>query len=69
MTDIDECSSGSVGMEVCNNVSVCVNTLGSYLCSCYRGYTTASDGVTCVGMYAREHCQFQLRKNKEKSKY
>ncbi|XP_028406433.1 EGF-containing fibulin-like extracellular matrix protein 2 [Dendronephthya gigantea] len=43
-TDIDECIS-----RPCNlNVSSCENTVGSYKCSCKKGYSLLSDGKTCV---------------------
>ena len=30
----------------------CMETLESYTCSCYPGYTLESDGHTCTGMYS-----------------
>ena len=29
----------------------CTETLESYTCSCYPGYTLESNGHTCTGMY------------------
>ena len=43
--DTDECALGSDG---CNTTtSECVNTVGSFNCSCLTGFT-ASDGLECV---------------------
>lgn len=41
-TDIDECASGQCGQ-------LCVNTIGSFICSCNPGYTLDNDGKTCNG--------------------
>lgn len=43
--DIDECDTAH-GM--CQHY--CNNTVGSYSCSCFPGYTLDSDGVTCLGI-------------------
>ena len=40
--DIDECSTG----EVCDKNAECVDTAGSYECTCSSGYT--GDGHTCL---------------------
>ena len=43
--DINECTSG-----VAECSEVCVNTEGSFHCSCYDpGYKVADDGVSCTG--------------------
>ena len=42
--DIDECRDNDVGCT-----QNCVNTPGSYYCSCNTGYSLASDGHTCEG--------------------
>ena len=42
--DIDECREGS---DRCHQN--CHNAVGSYACSCYRGYRLNSDGVSCRG--------------------
>ena len=39
ITDIDECN---VTSPPCDQM--CTNTPGSYVCSCYAGYTMATDG-------------------------
>ena len=44
-TDIDECEDGP---NNCSTVANCTNTLGSYSCQCYIGYT--GDGVNCTGI-------------------
>ena len=42
--DINECDEG---VDVC--AQNCVDTEGSYNCSCNIGYTLANDGVGCNG--------------------
>uniref|UniRef100_I3K577 complement subcomponent C1r n=1 Tax=Oreochromis niloticus TaxID=8128 RepID=I3K577_ORENI len=47
--DIDECSApepGDGSGPLCSQI--CLNTLGSYLCSCHHGYELRSDQRTCV---------------------
>ena len=45
-SDIDECTSGS---DSCTNGATCVNTDGSYSCTCIAGWT----GDMCgTGKYA-----------------
>ncbi|CAK6966224.1 complement C1r subcomponent-like [Scomber scombrus] len=45
--DIDECSRPEPGDgPLCSQI--CLNTLGSYLCSCHHGYELRSDQRTCV---------------------
>ena len=44
VSDIDECQEGSAGCD--HN---CVNTDGSYLCTCMDGYELESDNHTCTG--------------------
>ena len=41
VVDINECLKG----DVCEQS--CVNTNGSYYCTCYSGYELNSDGKTC----------------------
>jgi mannan endo-1,4-beta-mannosidase len=41
--DINECARGTAN---CSPNAACVNTVGSYLCSCYQGFK--GDGKTCV---------------------
>ena len=43
-TDIDECALGTNG---CNQY--CINTIGSYLCTCYIGYQISLNHRICVG--------------------
>ena len=45
-SDINECSSSNGG---CNQQ--CVNTAGSYYCSCNPGYSLLLNGLTCRGSY------------------
>ena len=48
ITDINECFNNSL---ICHPLASCMNTAGSYNCSCNSGYT--GDGVTCTGKAAR----------------
>ena len=46
-TDIDECFDAAMNsIELCLNNTVCVNNLGSYLCSCVSGYSLVNG--TCI---------------------
>ncbi|KAH9523898.1 hypothetical protein Btru_047351 [Bulinus truncatus] len=52
--DLDECQSGN---KPCSHV--CVNSLGSYQCSCYSGYKLAADRISCEACkspYYGENC-------------
>ena len=42
--DIDECTKHISGCT-----QSCSNTEGSYMCSCYTGFTLNSNGKTCNG--------------------
>ena len=44
LADIDECSEGISG---CSHL--CINTVGSYSCSCHNGYQYGSDNHSCLG--------------------
>ena len=45
--DKDECA---LGINDCNpETSICVNTLGSYVCHCKEGFVLGADGRTCEG--------------------
>ncbi|KAI9999734.1 hypothetical protein NQD34_011577 [Periophthalmus magnuspinnatus] len=46
--DIDECSDPELNAETPVCSQICLNTLGSYLCSCHHGYELHSDQRTCV---------------------
>ena len=46
LLDIDECGEHVSG---CNQH--CVNTVGSYYCSCYTGFQINADQHTCFGRY------------------
>ncbi|KAK6042873.1 calcium binding EGF domain protein, partial [Cooperia oncophora] len=46
--DINECELWTGGdTELC--MGTCINTNGSYLCTCPPGYKIQPDGRTCVG--------------------
>ena len=42
--DVDECVTNNGGCD-----HYCTNTIGSFVCSCYPGYTLDGDGRTCLG--------------------
>ena len=42
--DVDECATNNGGCD-----HYCTNTIGSFVCSCYPGYTLDGDGHTCLG--------------------
>ena len=43
-SDINECD---LGIDLCTQT--CLNTIGSYTCSCRSGYRLDRDGYTCNG--------------------
>ena len=50
--DINECVPSGIGMQgdmACDQV--CINTPGSYHCECRSGWSLATDGFTCEGVY------------------
>lgn len=53
--DINECNRGT---STCSSEQICVNTVGSYRCTCARGYVVS--GQTCVG---KSQLIFLLRTN------
>lgn len=56
LPDIDECL---VMGNLCKN-GQCINSLGSYSCTCKTGYTTDISGTQCVGeaSFHRQHSHF-----------
>ena len=48
-TDINECVSPV--LNECGATSGCVNTPGSYRCTCYDGAVLENDGHTCSGTH------------------
>ena len=48
VSDIDECAVQNGGCQ-----KDCLNTDGSYACSCPFGYLIQANGKDCVGMYAK----------------
>ncbi|XP_068704764.1 fibrillin-2-like [Montipora foliosa] len=50
--DVDECTASS---SVCHENAACNNTLGSYQCTCKRGY--AGDGKICSNLNKHIRCE------------
>ena len=44
LSDVDECSEMTSGCQ-----QKCTNSVGSFSCSCYSGYSLMEDGLTCFG--------------------
>eukprot|EP00057_Strongylocentrotus_purpuratus_P018227 XP_011672701.1 PREDICTED: uncharacterized protein LOC105442361 [Strongylocentrotus purpuratus] len=45
VSDTDECS---VNPSSCDSINgMCINSVGSYICSCNSGYELSNDGITC----------------------
>ena len=44
MTDVNECATNNGGCD-----HYCRNAIGSFVCSCFPGYTLDGDGHTCLG--------------------
>ena len=55
-----ECGTGNGGCE-----QNCVNTVGSYTCSCNTGYTLDSDGHNCESENDYNYIKFYLSLNSE----
>ena len=51
--EIDECQDGNSSCE-----QVCMNTIGSYECTCNDGYRLNRDGLTCSGI--ANGCHFSV---------
>ena len=49
-SDINECQSANGG---CGHI--CMNSEGSFACSCRQGYTLSSDGFSCTGIALAKH--------------
>ena len=45
LLDTDEC------IEDLHDCENCINTVGSYNCSCHAGYRLSIDGITCDGNF------------------
>ena len=39
-----------MGYDTCQSADTCINTNGTYNCSCLPGYQLTANGKTCVGM-------------------
>ena len=48
--EIDECSEG---LSSCN--MQCINTIGSYYCTCFTGFQLMNDNHTCNGEVSQLH--------------
>ena len=46
ISDKDECAETT---PICGTGGTCLNTEGSYTCTCTTGYELVSDGTTCAG--------------------
>lgn len=46
LSDIDECTIENGGCS-----EACINTNGSYTCTCTNGYQLGNDGKSCYSMY------------------
>ena len=58
--DIDECSEGTSGCEMCVNVE------GSYECTCPPGYDLAGDEMTCIDV---DECAIVMEENEYEASY
>ena len=45
LIDFNECSISNGGCE-----EICINTDGSFICSCHQGYMLRDDNRTCTGI-------------------
>lgn len=61
LTDVDECLKADPknGSGPCSQL--CVNTVGSYYCSCYSGYRLQPDHQTCLCEYSVHHKAVMLK--------
>ena len=48
LDDVDECALWNVGANSCDENAVCINTSGSYTCTCNEGYY--GDGKSCLDL-------------------
>lgn len=56
LADINECTEG---MHQCSHT--CINTPGSYRCSCHSGYTLTSDGRGCMSKWPTNSLQLWIK--------
>lgn len=47
-SDVNECNNAT--LNLCTNPDTCLNTNGSYVCSCEPGFKLEDDQRTCTGM-------------------
>ncbi|KAG2458363.1 ALAT2 aminotransferase, partial [Polypterus senegalus] len=63
MNDVDECQLAQVtGLQACSEHASCLNTLGSFSCTCEPGFVLALDGKSCVDV---DECSFEDRCRRE----
>jgi len=59
LVDIDECHESDGYLNDCSPKAWCINTYGSYMCSCYYEYQdvsldpTSRPGRACEGRFSR----------------
>lgn len=53
LSEVDECSAKPNRCE-----QVCTNTIGSYKCDCFSGYSLRADGHTCESKFPSKPSQF-----------
>lgn len=58
--DVDECYEGTSGCQQC------INTEGSYECTCPGGFDLAEDGKTCIDI---DECSIVLEENENEATY
>lgn len=62
MKDLNECASGE---NNCSSIATCLNTNGSYTCTCPSGYD--GDGTFCTGI-EKEEKETKKRKRRKEAK-
>ena len=55
IADINECLMNNGGCS-----QICINTNGSFMCSCLTGYSLSIDNTTCQGMCGSAKAELHL---------